>query len=87
MQEEGSRKRKALLDNIEQSEWRKCELSKDMEELYHSADRLAEKAEEARSIDLVVKSNSLHKAAGEKKLLLEKINKEIDRQVETLKAL
>ena len=45
LQEDGMRKRKALLDDIEQSKKRGCALVNKIDELLQSADKFAEEAE------------------------------------------
>ena len=57
--EEGSRKRKSLLTEIEELKEKKRRTSVDIDGLIKSADNLAEKAELTGNISFVTQSNSL----------------------------
>lgn len=61
--EEENRKRKSLLDEIEELKEKKRRLTEDIDSLVKSADNLAEKAESTGSISFVTQSNSLRRTS------------------------
>ncbi len=70
-------KRKALFEEIEELQSKKKRLESDMQALVESADKYALKAESTGQVTLIAKSNSLRHGAKEKKVELEKLEKQL----------
>jgi len=83
--EQESRKRKSLLDKVEELKEKKRRLSEDIDSLVKTADNLAEKAESTGSISFVTQSNSLRRTSKEKTSELKNVEKEMEQTLETLK--
>ena len=83
--EEENRKRKALLDEIEELKEKKRRLTEDIDSLVKSADNLAEKAESTGSISFVTQSNSLRRTSKEKTSELQNLEKKMEQKLVTLK--
>ena len=61
--EEAGRKRKELIDEIDELRRKKKRIEHDITELTKSADEYAEKSEDTGRLELVAKSNSLRRTA------------------------
>ncbi|KAK9952663.1 hypothetical protein ABG768_018477 [Culter alburnus] len=72
-----NQKRKALFEEIEELQSKKKRLESDMKALVESADKYALKAESTGQVTLIAKSNSLRHGAKEKKVELEKLEKQL----------
>ncbi len=72
-----NQKRKALFEEIEELQSKKKRLESDMQALVESADKYALKAESTGQVTLIAKSNSLRHGAKEKKVELEKLEKQL----------
>ncbi|ROL42292.1 Extracellular calcium-sensing receptor [Anabarilius grahami] len=72
-----NQKRKALFEEIEELRSKKKRLESDMKALVESADKYALKAESTGQVTLIAKSNSLRHGAKEKKVELEKLEKQL----------
>ena len=83
--EQESRKRKSLLDKVEELKEKKKRLSEDIDSLVKTADNLAEKAESTGRISFVTQSNSLRRTSKEKTTELKNVEKEMEQTLETLK--
>lgn len=84
--EEGSRKRKSLLDEIEELKEKKRRMNEDIDSLIKSADNLSEKAESTRDISFVTQSNSLRKTSKEKAEELKNLEKKMEEKLQALKS-
>ena len=83
--EEESRKRKSLLDEIEELKEKKRRMTEDVDSLVKSADSLAEKAESTGNISFVTQSNSLRKTSKEKTNELKNLEKKMEEKLLALK--
>ena len=82
------KKRKGVVDEIEELKQKKQRLHKDADVLLKSADDLADKAEKSHyshSVTLITKSNSLRRAAKEKSAEIEVVEKQLDAKLLELK--
>ena len=79
------RKRKAVLDDINESKEKKKRLGSEITELLKSADELAEKAEQTGKLVNLTKSNSLRRTAKQKQEELVCVETELDKKIEALK--
>ena len=83
--EEGSRKRKSLLTEIEELKEKKRRTSVDIDGLIKSADNLAEKAELTGNISFVTQSNSLRRTSKEKAKELKTLDSKLEEKLQALK--
>ena len=79
------RKRKAVLDDINESKEKKKRLGSEITELLKSADELAEKAEQTGKLVNLTKSNSLRRTAKQKQEEPVCVETELDKKIEALK--
>ena len=82
---EEQRKRKHVLDEIEELKEKKKRMKMDIDSLVKSADDFSVKAEETGKMTLVTKSNALRKAAKEKTLQLQDVEDKRNGKLEALK--
>ena len=73
------------MDHIEELKLTKRRLLEDIQTLEKAADDNAIKAENARHITLIIKSNSLRKSAKEKREELDKLDKEVGQKLIDIK--
>jgi len=85
MTDEENRKRKHVLDEIEELKEKKKKMKLDIASLVQSADDLGVEAEETGKLTLLTKSNALRKAAKEKTLQMQDIEGKLNKKLETLK--
>ena len=83
--EEGSRKRKSFLTEIEELKEKKRRTSVDIDGLIKSADNLAEKAESTGNISFVTQSNSLRRTSKEKAKELKTLDSKLEEKLQALK--
>ena len=83
--EEGSRKRKSLLTEIEELKEKKRRTSVDIDGLIKSVDNLAEKAELTGNISFVTQSNSLRRTSKEKAKELKTLDSKLEEKLQALK--
>ena len=83
--EEGSRKRKSLLTEIEELKDKKRRTSMDIDGLITSADNLAEKAELTGNLSFVTQSNSLRRTSKEKAKELKTLDNKLEEKLQALK--
>lgn len=83
--DEEKRKRKHVLDEIEELKEKKKRMKLDIASLVQSADDLGVEAEESGKLTLLTKSNALRKAAKEKTLQMQDIEGKLNKKLETLK--
>ena len=83
--EEGNRKRKSLLHEIEELKEKKRRLTEDIDSLVRSADNLAEKAESTGIKSFMTQSNSLRRTAKEKTSVLNNVENEMEQKLMALK--
>ena len=79
--EEGNRKRKSLLHEIEELKEKKRRLTEDIDSLVRSADNLAEKAESTGIKGFMTQSNSLRRTAKEKTSVLNNVENEMEQKL------
>lgn len=72
-----NQKGKALFEEIKELQTKKKSLKSDMQALVKSADKYTLKAESTAQVTLIAKSNSLRHGAKEKKVELEKLEKQL----------
>ena len=82
--DEEQRKRKHVLDEIEELKEKK-RMKMDIDSLVKSADDFSVKAEETGQMTLVTKSNALRKAAKDKTLQLQDVEDKLNGKLEALK--
>ena len=83
--DEEQRKRKHILDEIEELKEKKKRMKLDIDSLVKSADDFSVKAEETGQMTLVTKSNALRKAAKDKTLQLQDVEDKLNGKLEALK--
>ena len=83
--DEEQRKRKHVLDEIEELKEKKKRMKLDIDSLMKSADDLSIKAEEPGQLNLVTKSNALREAAKDKTLQLQEVEDKLNGKLEALK--
>lgn len=83
--DEEQRKRKHVLDEIEELKEKKKRMKLDIDSLVKSADDFNVKAEETGQMTLVTKSNALRKAAKDKTLQLQDVEDKLNGKLEALK--
>lgn len=79
-------KRKSILDELEELKAKRARLQKDIKCLTQSADEFADKAESTGQITLITKSNSLRRTAKEKTSQVEKVEKDINKKLNSLRS-
>ena len=83
--DEEQRKRKHVLDEIEELKEKKKRMKLDIDSLVKSADDFSVKADETGLMTLVIKSNALRKAAKDKTPQLEDVEDKLNGKLEALK--
>lgn len=81
----GKRKRKDLLDEIEEIKKKKKRMESDILSLTKSADSLYDKAEVTGKMEFVTQANSFKRTVKDKKVELEKLNADVDANLQLLK--
>ncbi len=85
LSEAGSKKRKCIVDKIDDLRAKRQHLTNDITELQHCADEFAVKAERSRDFTIIAKSNALRASAKEKSTELSSVVSEYDTCVAALK--
>ena len=83
--DESTRKRKSVVDEIDELKSKRRQLECDLTELLKSADTYSVRAEAERNFSLVAKSNALRKAAHGKEKDLKKVSEQLDDKLKLLK--
>lgn len=83
--EKEQRKRKCVLEEIEELKKRKKQVKLDHEGLVKQADKLYQEAEKKGKLTLLAQANANSKAAKDKLVIHEKLSKELDEKIEQLK--
>ena len=85
LREEGTNKRKSVLDEIDEMKTKKKRIKTDIDSLNASADQFAEKAETTGNLTLITKSNSMRRTMKEKTVELQDLERSLDEKVQSLK--